>query len=126
MGRAYSGDLRERIYRGIEGAASRRAGARRFGVSASTGVRLAQRMAKTGSLGPARQGRPLGGGKLAPHRDLLIGWVEAEKDITMPELAGRLAAERQVMVHPASLSRFLRAEGFSFKQNAAGERGRAR
>ncbi|RTR08480.1 IS630 family transposase, partial [Azospirillum griseum] len=54
-------------------------------MSASTSIRLAQRMATTGSLEPARQGRPPGGGKLAPHAALLIGWVEAQGDITMPE-----------------------------------------
>ncbi len=126
MGRAYSGDLRERVYGEIADGGTRRGAARRFGVSASTGVRLARRMAETGSLAPARQGRPPGGGKLAPHCALLIGWVEAERDITMPELAARLAEECQVLVHPASLSRFLRAQGYSFKKNAAGERGRAR
>jgi len=114
MGKAYSGDLRERIYGEIVGGESRRAAARRFGVSASTGVRLAQRMRDQGTLAPSRQGRPPGGGKLAPHRDLLFGWVEADKDITMPELAARLYDERQVTVDPASLSRFLRAAGYSF------------
>jgi len=83
-------------------------------------------MAETGSLDPARQGRPPGGGKLAAHRDVLIRWVEAEGDITMPELAARLADERRVIVHPASLSRFLRATGYTVKKNAAGERGRTR
>ena len=126
MGKAYSGDLRDRIYGEILAGGSRRGAARRFSVSASTGVRLAQRMRDTGSLAPARQGRPPGGGKLAPHRDLLIGWVEAEKDITMPELAARLLEERQVVVDPASLSRFLCAAGYSYKKNAAGERGRSR
>lgn len=126
MGKAHSGDLRVRVYGAIASGGSRRAAARRFGVSASTGVRLAQRMARTGSLEPARQGRPPGGGKLAAHRDVLIGWVEAQGDITMPELAARLAEERQVVVHPASLSRFLRASGYSFKKNTAGERGGTR
>lgn len=126
MGRAHSGDLRERVYGEIAEGGSRRAAARRFGVSASTGVRLARRMAETGSLAPARQGRPPGGGKLAAHRDALIRWVEAEGDITMPELAARLAEERQMVVHPASLSRFLRATGYTVKKNAAGERSRAR
>lgn len=126
MGKPYSGDLRERIYGEISGGESRRAAARRFGVSASTGVRVAQRMARTGSLAPARQGRPPGGGKLAPHRELLIGWVEADKDITMPELAARLFEAQAVTVDPASLSRFLRSAGYSFKKNAAGERGRSR
>ena len=125
MGKPYSGDLRERIYGEISGGGSRRAAARRFGVSASMGVRLAQRMRDKGSLAPARQGRPRGGGKLAPHRELLIGWVELDKDITMPELAARLLEARQVKVDPASLSRFLNAAGYSFKKNTAGERGRS-
>ena len=126
MGKPYSGDLRDRIYGDISAGESRRAAARRFGVSASTGVRLAQRMKETGSLTPSRQGRPPGGGKLAPYRDLLIGWVEAERDISMPELAARLLEEKQVVVDPASLSRFLCAAGYSFKKNAAGERSRSR
>lgn len=126
MGRAYSGDLRERVYGEVAGGGSRRAAARRFGVSASTSVRLARRMAETGSLAPARQGRPPGAGKLAAHHELLIGWVEADGDITMPELAARLADERQVVAHPASLSRYLRKAGYTVKKNAAGERGRTR
>ncbi len=126
MGRAHSGDLRERVYGEVADGGSRRAAARRFGVSASTGVRLARRMAETGSLSPARQGRPPGGGKLAAYHDLLIRWVEAEGDVTMPELAARLATERQIVVHPASLSRYLRKAGYTVKKNAAGERGRTR
>lgn len=125
MGRACSGDLRERIYGEIVAEVSRRAAARRFGVSASTGVRIAKRQAQTGSIEPARQGCRPGGGKLAPCGALLIAWVEADKDITLLELAARLAEERQVTVHPSSLSRFLIAHGYSFKKNAAGERGRA-
>ena len=126
MGKSYSSDLRARVYGEIEGGQSRRAAARRFGVSAATSVRLAQRMAATGSLAPARQGRPPGGGKLAPPADTLIGWVEADGDITLPELAARLAAERGVTVHPASLSRFLLKAGFTFKKNAARQRSRPR
>jgi transposase len=73
-------------------------------------------MAETGSLAPGRQGRPRGGGKLAAYRDRLIGWVEAEPDISMPELAARLEAECGVVVHPASLSRLLLAAGFTVKE----------
>ena len=92
MGKSYSGDLRDRVNADIEAGHSRRAAGRRFGVSASFSVKLAQRVAKTGSTAPARQGRPVGGGKLAPHKDQLIAWVEAEPDITMPELATKLVA----------------------------------
>lgn len=98
---------------------------RRFDESASTGVRLAQRMAATGSLDPVRQGCPPGGGKPAPHAELLIGWVEKQGDITMPELAAKLKAERGVTVHPASLSSFLLARGYTEKMVLASEAGRA-
>ena len=126
MGKSSSGDLRDRIIGEIERGGSRRAAARRFGVSAATAVRLAQRKARTGSIAPARQGRPPGSGRLAGHVGVLVAWVDAEGDVTMPELAARLLAERGVKAHPASLSRVLRAEGFTVKKNAAGERDRSR
>lgn len=89
-------------------------------------MRLAQRMAKTGSLEPARQGRPRGTGKLAEYRDQLIAWIEAEPDMSMPELAALLEAKCGVIVHPASLSRALLAAGYTVKKNAAGGRSRTR
>lgn len=126
MGKPHPIELRERVQAEIDGGGSRRGAARRFQVSASFAVKLAQRVARTGSAEPARQGRPAGGGKLAPHLATLIGWVESEPDITMPELAAKLLAETGVEVHPASLSRVLIQAGFSFKKNASGLRDRAR
>ena len=126
MGRSHSSDLRVRIVGAIEEGQSCRAAARRFGVSAATAVRLAQRKAQTGSLAPARQGRPAGSGQLGAHVEALVRWVEADGDITMPELAARLLAERGVKAHPASLSRLLIRQGFTVKKNAAGERNRSR
>ena len=116
MGKSHSADLRVRVYAEVASGCSRRAAARRFGVSASTGVRLAQRMEKTGSLDPARQGRPPGGGKLAAYRDILIGWVDAQGDITLAELTARLSAEYGVSAHAASVSRLLRAAEFTVKK----------
>ena len=126
MGKSSSVDLRIRIVGEIERGQSCRAAARRFGVSAATAVRLAQRKARTGSVAPARQGRPAGSGLLGTHIDALAGWVDADDDITMPELAARLLAERGVKAHSASLSRLLIRQGFTVKKNAAGERNRSR
>jgi len=126
MGKPYSIDLRERVQAEVSGGQSRRAAARRYAVSASFAVKLAERVSRTGSAEPARQGRPPGGGKLAAHVTALLAWVDAEPDITMPELAGKLKAEKDVTVHPASLSRVLLKAGLSFKKNTAGHRGRAR
>jgi transposase len=126
MGKPYSIDLRERVRAGIESGQSRRASAERYDVSPSFAVKLAARIARTGSAEPARQGRPPGGGKLADYLLGLIAWVEAEPDITMPELASKLKAESGLIVHPASLSRVLVAAGFSYKKNTPGIRGRSR
>jgi transposase len=109
MGRAHSSDLRGRVYAAIAEGGSRRSAARRFGVSAATPVWLAQRQAQTGSLVPGRQGRPAGSGKLGAYREVVIGRVEADGELTLHEMAERLAAEHDLVVHHTSLSRLLRA-----------------
>lgn len=78
MGKPYSIDLRERVQAAVDGRQSRRAAARHYDVSASFAVKLADRVSQTGSAAPARQGRPPGGGKLAPHLAVLLEWVDAE------------------------------------------------
>lgn len=120
MGRSLSTDLRLRLVRGIERGHSRRAVAAQFEVSAATAVRVQQRYERTGSVAPARQGRPRGSGKLEAYREFLIAAVEAEPDITMPALAARLEAAHGVTADPSNLSKFLRRAGFSYKKNAAG------
>lgn len=120
MAHSYSSDLRDRIVDYVERGHSRREAARRFGVSASFAVKLLQRFRRTGSAKPAPRGRPSGAGKLSAHRDFLIDRVEAKPDITMPELADTLRRRRGVIAAPASLSRFLCREGYTYKKNADG------
>lgn len=126
MGRAYSSDLRERISAHVSKGHSCRSAARRFGVSPSCAIKLMRHVARTGSALPQRQGRPSGGGKLAQYLALLIRWVEATPDVTMPELAERLKAETKVVAHPASLSRVLVGAGFRYKKSPDGIGMRAR
>ena len=85
---------------------SRREAGRRFGVSASTAVRIAASQAARGTLAPRRQGRPPGRGKLA-----------AVPDITMPELARALEAEHGVKVDPSSISRALIRADMTYKKS---------
>jgi transposase len=126
MGQSYSFDLRSRIVAHVRAGHSRREAARHFGVSESCAVKLLKRMDTTGSAQPARQGRPRGKGKLAPYQAFLIARVEAQPDITMPELARALQAECGVIARPASLSRVLCTAGFTIKkQLMATERERA-
>ncbi len=56
--------------------------------------------------------RPPGKGKFAKHRDFIVEQVEIKPDITMPELATSLEAERSVRADPSNLSKFLRRHGF--------------
>lgn len=117
MGKTYSQDLRDRVQAHVAAGRSRRDAARRFGVSASFAVRLAAHVLRTGTSAPVAQGRPPGGGKLAPVMGFLIARVEAQPDITMSELAAALEEAHGVTAHPASLSRALCAAGFSYKKN---------
>lgn len=126
MGKSYSSDLRRRISDHVAAGNSRRDAARRFGVSASCAIKLTQRIAKTGSAAPAKQGRPPGAGKLAPFMAKIVRWVEAQPDISMAELSKKLEVETGTVAHPTSLSRALRNAGFRFKKNAAGIRVRTR
>src|SRR3954464_621433 len=126
MGQSYSLDLRARLVGHVRAGHSRREAARHFRVSASCAVKLLKRADRTGSVEPAHRGRPRGSGKRAAHQAFLIGRVEAQPDVTMPELAAALAAERGVSASPASLSRVLCQAGFTYKkQLMATERERA-
>lgn len=120
MGACRSNDLRSRVIAAVAGGSSRRAAAERFSVSASSAIRWTARAASEGSPGPRKQGRPAGKGPLADHLDYLIGAVEDTPDITMPELAARLQAERGVVAAWASLSRLLCRAGFTYKKTADG------
>jgi transposase len=75
-----------------------------------------QRRKRTGGVKPAPQGRP----RLS-KLDAVSGWlklrVEAEPDITLPELAEELAAAHGLRATPAMLSRHLiHRLGFTYKK----------
>jgi transposase len=97
----------------------------RFEVAPSTAVRVQQRYRTTGSVAPAKQGRPCGSGKLGPHRRAIIDKVMTKPDITMPALAAWLEAQHGVTVDPSNLSKLLCKEGFTYKKSAAGVGARA-
>lgn len=114
----YSLDLRKRIVASHQQGVPCRQIGEVYGVSPSCAVKLAAHQRRTGSLEHGTLGRPRGSGKLEPYRDFLIDIVTAEPDITMPELAARLEDVHVLVAHPASLSRFLRKAGFTYKKNA--------
>ncbi len=116
MGKAYSEDLRTRMVGAVVSGKSRRAVAAQFEVAPSTVIELQKRFAATGSVEPARQGRPKGSGKLGPFEDAIIEKVKRQSDITMPDLAAWLEARHGVIVDPSNLSKLLRRAGFTYKE----------
>ena len=119
-------DLRERVTAFVAQGHSRRAAARRLGVSESFAIKLVKHQERSGSPAPVRQGRPHGSGKLAPYEAFLIQEVEKKPDITMPDLVARLLEEHGVAAAPASLSRLLCRLGFTYKKSPDGSGVRTR
>lgn len=109
--------LRERFKEYIEEGLSGRAAAARLKLSPATGVRWRQKILQTGAAIPAVRGCPRGQGKLAPHRDFLEVLLAQDGDMTLPELAGALEEATGVAVHSASISRFLKKLGYTYKKN---------
>lgn len=120
MGVCRSEDLRVRVVEAVAAGSSRRAAAERFSVSASSAIRWSARATSEGNAKPRKQGRPAGKGPLVEHLEYLIAAVEAKPDLTMPELAARLHAERGVTAAWASLSKLLCRAGFTYKKTADG------
>lgn len=116
MAGAYSQDLRDRVIDAVETEGmSRRAAARRFGVSASAAVKWLQRYEDTGRREPVGTGghRP---SKLKPHRDFIAAALQDKPDLMLEALGQRLLAERGVKADTGMLSRFLRREGITLKK----------
>jgi transposase len=99
---------------------SKRAAARHFRISPSSAVKLTKRWAESGRISPDGRWRPRGLGKLAGQLDYLRACLAERPDLTMPELADKLARERGVSVAPASMSRFLYRNGITYKKGADG------
>lgn len=118
MGKSLSLDIRERVVSLIDEGFSCREAARRLRISAASAVRIMQRKKQTGGVKAAPQGRPRRS-KLDRVTDWLKLRIEAEPDITMPELAEALKAEHGLVATPAMLSRHLiHRLGFTYKKIA--------
>jgi transposase len=114
MPRAYSQDLRDRVIdMVIREGETRRAAARRFGVSEASADKWLQRYERAGdrhSLGPGGRRPALA----KQERAWLLAAIAAEPDITLGALSDRLRSERGVVADTATLSRFFVRDGISF------------
>jgi transposase len=116
MAGAYSQDLRDRVIDAVEKEGlSRRAAARRFGVSDSAAVKWLQRYEDSGSRKPVGTGghRP---SKLKPHRAFIVAALKSKPDLTLEALGRQLLVQRGVKADTSMLSRFLRREKITHKK----------
>ena len=124
MSRSYSTDFRVRVIKSISGGLTRRKAAARFGVGVSTAVKWYQRYRDTGEIATRKQGQP-GGSKLDAHEAFILALVRERADISLAEIAARLAEKRAVSACPATVWYFFERRGISFKKNRARRRTRA-
>jgi len=124
MARSYSEDLRARVIAAVRGGLSTRQAAARFGIGISTAGAWLRRYRATGETAARKQGQP-GGSKLDAHEEFILGLIDARADISLAEIAERLAERRQVSACAATIWYFFERQEISFKKNRARRRARA-
>ena len=110
-----STDLRLRVVRAIENGLSRRAAAAKFDVSIASAVRWHQRYRRTGSVDPDAVGGDRHSHRAEAHAARVLGWIDENRDITLVEIADRLAAEGHVFA-PATIWRLLDRHDYTVKK----------
>ena len=110
-----SNDLRLRVVRAIEGGLSRRAAATKFDVSIASAVRWHQRFKRTGSVAAEAIGGDRHSHRIEAHAAKVLGWIEDQRDLTLVEIADRLAEDGHVFA-PSTIWRLLDRHGVTFKK----------
>ena len=125
MPRAYSEDLRRRIVLDTGKGLSIRAVAGKYSVSPSFVSKITCLWRRDGNV----QAKRVGGHKrhaLSAHAEAIKRKLDGHKDITLQELRGWAEETFGIRVHISSVDRFVRALGYRYKKNTAGQRTRAR
>ena len=125
MAQTYSTDLRVRFARAIAAGTSARAAGLRFEVAPTTAIRWAKAWRERGEHRARPRGRPPKGSKLDRHEALLLALIEHQRDITLREVAERLADERGVTAAASTLWEFYRRRGITSKKDRARRRAAA-
>ena len=106
MGKSLSLDIRERVVALVDEGLSCHEAGRRLRILAASAVRIMQCRKQTGGMAAAPQGLPR-----RRNLDVVSHWlrarIDAEPDVTMPELAEALKREQDLTATPAMLSRHL-------------------
>lgn len=115
MPKALSLDLRTRIAAAVAQGAPVRAVAARFQVSASSAVRLGQKLRAGSDLAPAKRGGPRPSALTAAVADWLRRRLCEKPDLTMRALAAELREQGTPVTHD-TVWRFVRRAGLTVKK----------
>lgn len=116
MAKALSVDLRRRVVDAVEAGSSCRAAAARFGVGVSSAIRWVARSRRRGTLEPDKRGGNTRSHRIDAHRELILGWIEAEPDLTLAEVAARLDEAAGYRPLPSIVCRFFQRHGVTLKK----------
>jgi transposase len=117
MGKPLSTDLRSRLVAAVAGGLSRRAAAERFGVSAASAVRWMHAMNTTGTVAAKPQGGDTRSGRVEAFGEVILGAIDAQKDISLVELAELLRTHHGASFAASTVWRFLDRHAMTFKKN---------
>ena len=95
MTRSLSADLRGRVISAISEGLSTREAARRFRIGIATAGHSYRRYRETGETVARKQGQP-SRSKLDPHEAFILRLIEETPDITLAEIAEKVASEHRV------------------------------
>jgi len=116
MATALSVDLRSRVIAAVDDGMSRRRAAARFGVSYSSAIRWVRQARETGDLAPKPQGGARRQSIIDRHAALVMGWIDAEPDLTLPEIATRLDEAVGYRPPPSVVHEFFKRHGVTRKK----------
>lgn len=116
MATALSVDLRSRVIAAVDDGMSRRRAAARFGVSYSSAIRWVRQVRETGDLAPKPQGGARRQSIIDRHAALVMGWIDAEPDLTLPEIAARLDEAVGYRPPPSVVHEFFKRHGVTRKK----------
>jgi transposase len=118
MSRSLSEDLRVRVIRAVDGGVSCNAASERFGIGVSTAVRWLRAWRDEGATSAKPRGGDRHSARIEALGPVILAAIEAQRDITLVEIAALLEREHGERFAPSTIWRFLDRRGISFKKTA--------
>ena len=116
MTRALSQDLRSRVIAAVDGGLSCNAAAARFGIAVSSAIRWIRAWRVEGRVTALPQGGDLRSHHIEVYRDVILGAIDADVDITLVELSELLHRKHEASFAPSTVWRFLDRHDLTFNR----------